>query len=336
MPLEDVTVTIDLVKPAGLIGFGKPLILTSATGGKPYKLYYELTGVEVDYAKSSEAYKAAAAQFAQKNKPESVAIAAFDSAGGTGYLELLESVYGRDWYFVTITSTAVEDILEVANYIEANKRKMFAARAADMATLEALKLNDYERTFVLYHTDTAEVAKYPDAAWVGEAGSRLVGEITWKFKTLTGILPDELTLTELMEIHSNGGNAYLTKAGKNVTSEGMVVSGEYIDVIMAKDWVEFNVEHSIQTLLNDSPKVPFTNSGIAQLEAATINVLKIGFNQGIIAADGDGLPLYSTDFPTRDEVPASDRAARKYSGASFTFELAGAVHQAAITGTITV
>jgi len=336
MPLKDVTVSINLIKPAGLIGFGKPFILTSKVGAAAYTEYADLDGVKVDYPEATEAYKAAVALFAQDKRPATVAIAAFDSGGSDDFTDLLAVNYSKDWYFAIITSDVVADIIAVGDYIEANKGKMFAARTDSLTDLATIKAKDYDRTFVLYHSDSAELAKYPDAAWVGEAGAQPVGSVTWKFKKLVGILSDDLTATELLAVHSGGANAYVTKAGDRVTSEGKVVSGEYIDVIMSKDWIQVNIEHSLQKLLNQAPKIPFTNTGIAQLEAATVNVLRIGFNQGIIATDPDGLPLYSTDFPTRQETEAADRAARQYKGATFSFELAGAVHEAAITGTISV
>lgn len=336
MPLKDVTVSINLLKPAGLIGFGKPFILTSKAGAAAYKEYADLEGVKGDYPEATEAYKAAAAIFAQANPPTTVAIAAFDSGGLDTFDDLLAVNYSKDWYFAIITSDLVADIISVGDYIEANKGKMFAARTDSLADLAEILAKGYDRTFVAYHSDSTELAKYPDAAWVGAAGSQPVGSVTWKFKKLVGITPDDLTPTELLAVHTGGGNAYVTKAGDNVTSEGKVVSGEYIDVIMSKDWVQVNIENSLQKLLNQSSKIPFTNAGIAQLEAATVNILRIGFNQGIIATDADGLPLYSTDFPTRQETEAADRAARQYKGAKFSFELAGAVHEAEITGTISV
>ena len=337
MPLKDVTVTIDLQRPAGLIGFGIPLILTGKSGGGPYKEYLELDAVKADYAEGTEAYKAAASIFAQSdNRPAKIAIAAYNSDDAESFTDVLGAVYDRDWYFVIITTDDVSDIIAVADVIEQRGGKLFAARTGDLADLAAIFAKKYDRTFVLYHSNEDEVAKYPEAAWVGAAGAQPVGSVTWKFKRLVGITADDLTATELNNIHAAGGNAYVTKAGDDVTSEGKVVSGEYIDVIMAKDWVQVNIENAIQTLLNNSPKVPYTDAGIAQLEAATVNVLRAGFNQGIIAEDGDGLPLYSTDFPSRAETNPADRAQRKYTGATFTFELAGAVHEATIRGTITV
>ncbi|ALS27194.1 hypothetical protein IJ21_17930 [Paenibacillus sp. 32O-W] len=336
MPIRDVTVTIDLQRPAGLIGFGKPLILGQKAGGAPYKEYSDLESLSADFGPSTEVYKLAAALKGQgQNSPAVFAVVAYDTNGGDP-VSSLQSVWEKDWYFLLSTESDVTVIKSLADFVEGKGFKLFATRVGDEADLAVLKAQDYDRTFIIYHSDPAELAKYPDAAWVGARGSQPVGSVTWKFAQLIGITADDIGLSTVQSVNSAGGNVYVMRGGQPRTGEGIVVSGEFIDVIMAKDWVQVNIENAIQTLLNNSPKVPYTNSGIAQLEAATINVLRAGFNQGIIAEDGDGLPLYSTDFPTREETNPADRAARKYTGATFTFELAGAIHEARIHGTITV
>jgi hypothetical protein len=335
MPIRDVTVTIDLQRPAGLIGFGKPLILGTKTGGAPYKEYSDLEGLSADYGPSTEVYKMAATLTGQgQSSPATFAVVAHDDGGDP--VTTLQSVWDKDWYFLLTTESDVSTLKALADVVEGKGFKMFATRVGDEADLAILKAQDYDRTFVIYHSDPDELAKYPDAAWVGARGSQPVGSVTWKFAQLVGITADDIGLSTVQSVNAAGGNVYVMRGGQPRTGEGIVVSGEYIDVIMSKDWVQLNIENAIQSLLNNSPKIPYTNAGIAQLEAATINVLRAGFNQGIIAEDGDGLPLYSTDFPTREESNPADRAQRKYTGATFTFELAGAVHEATIRGTITV
>lgn len=329
MPISDVTVTIDLQRPTGLIGFGKPLILTEKAGGAPYKEYADLDSFALDYPQNTEAYKAASALKAQgADAPATFAAVAYDTAGDP--VETLGANWDKDWYFLLATESEAIITKPIADYIEEKGFKMFATRTSDEADLATLKKQEYDRTFVICHSDSSQIDKYPDAAWVGSRGSLPVGSVTWKFSRLIGIAADT------QNVKFEGGNVYVNRGGEPRTSEGVVCSGEYIDVIMSKDWVQVNIENTIQRLLNNSPKVPYTNSGIAQLEAATINVLRAGFIQGIIADNSDGLPIYSTNFPTRDQISATDRAKRKYAGATFQFELAGAIHEAAIQGTITV
>jgi hypothetical protein len=207
----------------------------------------------------------------------------------------------------------------------------YFTRSSSTTDLAAIKAKSFTRTTVLYHTN---LANYPEAAWVGAAGSAPVGSVTWKFKKLNGISPLELSATELLAIHDLGANAYVTKAGDDVTSEGKVSGDEYIDIIHAKDYVKSSIEYSIQKLLNSTPKIPYTAAGIAQIEGTVRNVLQSAHNQGIIASDENGIGLYGTTFKSRDEVNPADRAERTYNDGSFFFELAGAVHAARINGVI--
>ncbi|CAH8708601.1 DUF3383 domain-containing protein [Paenibacillus melissococcoides] len=114
--------------------------------------------------------------------------------------------------------------------------------------------------------------------------------------------PLEISATELQEIHDAGAVAYVRKAGRGGTSEGKTSTGVYIDIIHAKDYVKFNMEYQLQQLLNNTPKIPFTDAGIALIEGQCTSVLKDAFNNGIIAADENGLPLYSVYFKKREEI----------------------------------
>ncbi|WP_342774616.1 DUF3383 family protein [Paenibacillus piri] len=333
--MKDVSVVIDLQRPSGRLGFGKVLILGEKAGGSTYKEYADLSGVQADFADTTQEYKAASAIFAQGDlAPASIAIACRNSTEGENeetFVERLEQDLGKEWYFLICTSAANTDVLAIADAVESDGSRQFFTRSSTKADLTALKAKKYTRTAVLYHSD---LASYPEAAWVGAAGSAPVGSVTWKFKQLNGIAPLELSATELLEIHDLGANTYVTKAGDNVTTEGKVVGDEYIDIVHAKDYMKYSIEYSVQKLLNGSPKIPYTAAGIAQIESTVRTVLQRAHNQGIIASDSDGIGLYGTTFKSRDEVDPADRAARTYNDGSFYFELAGAVHTARIHGVI--
>jgi hypothetical protein len=333
--MKDVTVVIDIQKPIGRLGFGKVLILGEKASGFAYKEYSDLTSVKADFPDSTEEYKAASAIFAQGDQaPAVIAITCRNSTSGENeetLVERLEQVLDKDWYFLICTSAAKADVLAVADVIELDGTHQFFTRSSSLADLAEIKAENYTRTSVLYHTT---ISNYPDAAWVGATGSAPVGSVTWKFKQLQGIAPVELSGAELLNIHDLGANTYVTKAGYNTTSEGLVVNGEYIDIIHAKDYVRSSIEFGVQTLLNNTPKVPYTTAGIAQIEGVVRTVLQRAHNQGIIASDQDGIGLYGTAFKSREEVDPADRAERTYNDGSFFFELAGAVHSARINGVI--
>ena len=338
--LLDVIVNIELKKPVGLnVDFGKPLIISELTSAVAYKEFASLEEVKETYTGTTDAEKKVVAMaemiFKQEHKPKKIAIAccapAETGASTPALVDLLNSVYDKDWYYLLCADNTQNNVIALADVIEANKRKMFVTRTDSSTVLTAVKAKKYQRTVVFFHETVGE---YADAGLVGECGAQTVGSITWKFKTINGLTPADYTQTKIDSIHDDGGICYVTKAGDNITSEGITVSGEYIDVINAMDWVQFNIEYKVQKLFNSNPKIPYTNNGIAMIENSVVGVLQEAYNNGMIAEDDDNLPLYSTDFPGRSETTAADRKKREYNLGSFEFELSGAIHIAVIRGYI--
>ena len=210
-----------------------------------------------------------------------------------------------------------------------------------VATTSALstlydKVKTYDRTFIVYHTDTAN---YPNAAAavVGATAGYEAGSFTYKNIILKGVTPLDISDTSLeTDVHGKGAITILEKAGDIVTSEGKVASGEYADIIDSKDYIVQNISYKVQKVFNNNKKVAYTNSGISLLEVATGGVLKSAYDNGMIAEDDAGSPLYSTTFALRSQTSEENRVARKYPYGQFKFELAGAIHNAEISGEITV
>ncbi|MHA6481063.1 DUF3383 family protein [Paenibacillus sp. strain BS8-2] len=330
--IGDVTVIIDIQRPTPRIGFGLPLILGTSAAGSAYKKYTSLTAVAADFDATTEEHKAAAALFGQgEDSPAEIAILT-RRTGATP--ETVEEAITRallhEWYFLIATSTAVADLEELADAIEADDSRFLFIRSSSKVDIAALQENAYERTAVMYHTNTAN---YPESAWIGRTGTKPVG-VTWKFKGLTGISPVALNADELGDIHALNAQTYVSKAGKAQTSEGKSLSGEYIDIIRSKDYVKATIEHDVQTLLNNADKIPYDDSGIAQIEGVVKITLERAFQEGIIAADESGKALYGTSFKSRAEVSPEDRANREYNDGSFWFDLQGAIHKTTIRGVI--
>ncbi|MGG1483554.1 DUF3383 family protein [Peribacillus castrilensis] len=333
MPLQDVTVTIDIIKPAAYVGFGKPLILAEKAGNSTIKDYKDIVEVKVDFAEGTEAYEKAMAVFEQEHRPETLSIATYDPAGTEiiTALDALEKYYDNDWVFALVAEAVVSDQIALADFVESKGYKKLAVMVSLEADRNGFKQNAYDHTIVFFHP---VIGEHADAALIGELGNQVVGSITWKFKTLKGITPIEVTPEELQAIHNDGAIAYVTKAGKPQTSEGIVASGEYIDVMHGKDWIKFNMEASIQNGLANSPKVPYNNTGISLLESQATTVLQRGHSQGIIDSDDNGNPLYTVTAKPRSEMSAEDRANRKYGGLSFSYRAQDAVHESDIKGEI--
>ncbi|MGG3450185.1 DUF3383 family protein [Domibacillus aminovorans] len=334
MTMKDVKVTINLRKPLGLTGLGKPLILAQKTGTSSLKNYSSIEAVKVDYIESTSVYKKAFAIFNQEQPPAVIAIATYDTAAVAPApktaVDAVTKYYDEDWYFAVVSDEVIAEQIKVADFIELKKFKMFSMRTKLQADRATIKAKSYKYTINTYHVPDEGI----DAALVGALGSQEVGSLTWKFKTLKGITPTEMLDDEMNTIHADGAICYVRKMGIAQTSEGKVVSGEYIDVVHGLSWVITEIEKNVQNTYIQNKKLPFDHRGIATLDSATKTALKLGHRQGIIAEDDAKNPIYSTSTLSRTEVQAAERGARIYNGLGFSFELAGAIHEANITGEV--
>lgn len=241
-----------------------------------------------------------------------------------------------DWYCLLADTRTKAEILLCAAAIEP-LQKIYVACTADAdvitsasddiaSTLQGLS---YDRTAIIY---SADEANYPDAAWVGLQLSKDPGSTTWKFKTLTGITADYFTTAQRNYLLDKGCNFYEEVAGLSmVSSEGNVVSGEYIDIMQGCDWLQQRMAERIFTRLINSDKVPFTTQGMAVIENEIRYQLGKGVDVGLLAA---GTAVVTT--PDIADIDPLEKAARWLNGITFSATLAGAVHKVTIAGTLEV
>ncbi len=327
----DIRVEISTAAVAGKVGFGVPLVLVSkAKEEKPYTECATLAEVETLCGKDTDAYKIAQLMWVQTNAPTKIAFYASTKTA----TEAIAEVVNKEWrqLIVVFGEGDTDDEAAVATYIETTEDKMYFVTVTDTTALADVKGND--RTVAFYYNATQP---YAVAALVGETAGRTAGSYTYKNLIIKGLEPLELTDNMISQIHTAGGITLLLKAGDIVTSEGKNSNGEYIDIIDSKDWIIQQIAYQSQKLLNNSAKLPYTDSGIAALESVVTNVLQDAFNNGIIASDEDNVtPLYTVNFKTRAEMSATDRKSRVYTGGNFSFTLAGAIHEAEINGELVI
>lgn len=327
--VKDITVNISTASAAGSIGLGYPLVIA----GKAEKeiAYTECNGladvVKAGFVADSEVYKACAVIFAQTNKPKTVAVAATTGKLAAWCGENDDKGFRQ---IVPIMGTEDSTVPELITAVSAMENKMLFL---EVDTVDELPEEKSDRVVAIVYGGTSN---YANAAVVGASAGLEAGSFTYKNLVLTGIAPEKLNAATVEAIHDAGGLCIIKKAGDVVTSEGMTTSGEYIDIVDSKDFIISNIIYQGQKLLNDNAKIAFDNVGISQLESVVTNVLAEAYGQGIIATNEDGTPAYSTTFATRADTSESDRAARTYNGGNFTFNLAGAIHNATINGTLVI
>jgi len=242
-----------------------------------------------------------------------------------------------DWYAAHLDSYGKAEIEALAALIETLKRIYLAVTSdADVLTsattdvgsnLQALTIF---RTALLWH-ETPHIG--PEAAWGGKNLPTDPGSITWKFKTLALIPPSLLEPTELIELESKNVNRYVLIAGKNITCDGKMSGGEFIDVVRGIDFISQRLQEDIFGTLATLPKVGQGDKGISTIENDMRGVLELGVSQGIFLGAPDG-PTVSV--PKRADIDTNDLANRLLPDMNFNAKLEGAVHAVEINGVVTL
>ena len=326
-------------------GFGTALIL-----GKSGKLlqkvqtFTDLTSVAAVFASTDPEYVMAQKYFGQTFKPLQLKIADWDDSNPLAdELDAVEE-FDADWYCLLIETAVQADILAAAAWIEA-KRKIFIAKSSDAGcfdpaittdVLSLLKAANYDRTATIVKKNG--VTDYPDAAWAGALLPTDPGSVTWKFKTLAGVTVDVLTPNEKLAVLRNeagtgkNGNTYTRVGGVNITEEGNMASGEFIDVMRGVDFIHARIQERIYFQLVNLPKVPYTNAGVNIVVNEINAVMQTAIAQGILRDD----PAPTVTAPDVQDIDPIDRANRVLPDVKFEAQLAGAIHKVRILGVVTV
>lgn len=248
-----------------------------------------------------------------------------------------------DFFGLTAYTHLEADILEIDLFATANKKiyGYSTSNTVDKTTaatgiMGQLNTLNTDRSFGLWDEEAGVAAtdatEYPEAAWIGNRFPSAPGSSTWMFKTLATISVDTLTTTESINIRGHNGNTYETIGGVSITREGKMASGEFIDVIRGVDWLEARMEERIFSRLVNLPKIPYTNAGIAIIEAEIRAQLQEAIEAGVI----DGTQPITIVSPKIANISANDRANRILPAITFEAKLAGAIHKTTVKGTVTV
>ena len=242
----------------------------------------------------------------------------------------------NQWYLVITDANTDAEILSAAGYVETirklhaystNEAGVIASTTTDIAAqLEAL---NYTRTFGIYNTNTAGTV--PAAAYTGRFAPEPAGSITWLFKTLTGIVADTFTATQETNLKTKNINYYTTIEGVDVVyGNGVVASGEYIDVIVGIDWIHARLQERIFGTFLNNRKIAFTGDGVAKIEAEVRAVLAEATDRGILANDTP--PVIKV--PNVLSLTPAQRNTRVLPAITFRARLAGAIHAVDIVGSV--
>ena len=261
---------------------------------------------------------------------------------------LTEALDTNGWYCICPVGLTKAQVKEVIEWTETqNKLCGYIDDDPDNPIVEA---GIYMRSYPVYPKVTPEQSdtdvplenKYGMAiAMAAKAMNYHAGSETWALKPLAAVTPSKLNSTAIKKMQSANFNYVLTVASKNITQGGKTNSGEWIDIVRFRDWLQNDMQVRVVNLLvTYKGKVPYTDGGIALVQNQMISSLKDGQKYGGISPteydeDGKEIPGFVTHVPLAANIPATKKASRVLEDVSFEARLAGAIHMVTIKGTLT-
>lgn len=348
--ISDVTIKLAVSSPTAVTGLGNVMIIaaaqttsdgkattgatiddglitsvTDSASGGVFKTYPTLEVLQKDFGTGTAVYKKAKTYFDQENPSDRISVLTYASGKAT---DALGAFWNADWTFAVLADNKDTNLLQIANTFEANEDHILVIQVAQASDLTSYKSLNY--TIGCVH-DANEAM---DAALLGRCASLTVGSITWKFKDLKDVTPQDVTAGEKAAIDAAHGIAYITVHGKAQTSEGFVLSGEFIDEIHGEIWVKNNLEANLESLLQSNPKVPYDATGIAMIQGVVTSTLQVATDQGIVLVNGNGKGDFTVSSTPRSAQSTADLSARRYAGCKFSYTPSGAVHTVEVNGVV--
>ena len=310
-------------------------------GGELYREYTSASDMIKDgFLTTDYAYVAAQRVFSQNPQVRSVVVGKITGGVGVDYpaeIAKLQSA-NNNWFFLITDAVDDADKEAIATYIEAETAVyVFSNNKAD-ALLQATKTDIFSKIqakgFVKsigMHTKDPDVVA-PEAAWVGRFASAIIGSNTWIHKSLTSLVPEAFTRTEMSVLKSKNAHFY-TKVGQDPSIEGNAntLGGEKIHVILGAIWLKVRLSERVWNVLYTKDRLNYTNSSIELFRAEIVSVLNEAVNNNILTND-DG---FSIQVPDANKLTSQERANGHLRKITFRARLAGAIlFVDAIEGTV--
>lgn len=358
-PIVDVVVNLPAVGGTRL-GFNLGLIIGPSAVQDPttervvtYASLAEMA--EAGFAITDPEYLAATKYFAASSNPSEVAIGV-QNTGETALQAITACrTFNNEWYAAMIIGADDNDHEAVAAYIEGlgvdqPSMYLFQTDNADVLSaasgniFETLSGEAYKRTLGQYSTQVYAIAGtlgYP----MGQVSDFAGSYFTLMFKAFPGVTAEDITSAQLANIKTNKGNAYVSRGtGRNGLEEATMFSGNYFDEILYLDKLVNEIQTNVGDLLYQTPRVPQTESGMAQLRTVIGQACQKLVNIGLIAPGqwtgasllslqtGDTLPTgYLVLSDSISSQNQSDRESRIAPPIYVAVKLGGAIQSVLIT-----
>ena len=253
------------------------------------------------------------------------------------------------WYAVCPAGVAASEYGDIASLIETTHKVFCYTETAAIASggMTPTVTTAFDRTIGIYGKESGsqtdanmpDVNKYMNVAFMAKYLQYQSGTETAAHKKLSAVLPSEFSTSEISAILTANLNYFTTVGGKTITMNGKVLSGEWIDVIRFRDWLQNDMQVRVVNLFMVNPKISLNDAGIALIENQMIASLRSGQNIGGIAEDefdedGEVIPGFTVTVPEAASLSDTEKASRSLENFQFTARLLGAIHFVEIKGNL--
>lgn len=250
----------------------------------------------------------------------------------------------NDWYFVALEDRTPAVVSALATEIGAMTKLFFTATdeftALQGSVLETttdwvaeLAKEKSPRVSVLWHQDAAN--DYPEMAYIAYGAPYDAGSISWGNAQLTGV--GYSTQPSGRPLNSGQKSALETRncnyidydGGLNIVRHGKVSSGEWIDVIRGRDWLQSDLTISLRDLLVNQKggKITYDDRGITRIRQVIETSLERAVSRNFLES-------YKVVVPRASTISVQDKRDRILKGVTFTGILAGAIDDVDLKGSV--
>ncbi len=301
------------------------------------------------YTSTDELYIACQVAFGQSPSPNSISVVARSVT--SEIKETIDDCLTRaakesKFYGVYLVGSPTSEEIEAAKSWAESNEKLFAFTYTSMTGFPIVN-TEYYRTAAFfggqadgYDSDSQPAEnKYVGLATMAKCFGYDPGSETWSLKPLNIVAPSALSTADKTALDNKYVTSVRRYAGANTTYGGLVIAGEWIDVIRFRDWLKSEIQTNVFNVLKTNKKVPFTDAGINMIYGAINDALAKGQRVGGIAgdsvdADGNITAGYSIAIPKASSFTEAERNTRKLTGITWEARLSGAIHFVKLTGTI--
>lgn len=365
----DVNLTVSPVSSL-VTGFDSLLLLTNSTvisAEERTKSYSSIAEVLVDFNSGTDEYAAAALYFSQSSNPRRLVIGVM--AGDETMVDAINLCRqsDEDWYVVSPTTAIISNIevatisttlTQVATYVEAmDPPGILALSLFNIGedttydtVAQALKAGNYRKTINQYtsNDNVEDIVKTPVCGIMGYAlgyNQPTNMAYTLAYKTVNGIQSEKNITSAYLNtiINDYNSNVYIYQGKHDLFRQGRMCDGTPFDEVIFLDQIIAEIKNAAINQLKGPSKVPQTQAGLDQFEAAFVGVLEPFVVRQFLApgvwngptvlnlSPGDTMSTgYLIQFTPLEEQSQADRENRKAPNCYISLKLAGAIEHLTI------